>query len=105
MPEHEGFGYAYEASKQLVNAAFEEFGFQEIKAITAKENYASQKLLKRLGFEFEGLTNFFNDTEEYLFRIKRSAWLFRVLKTFISILELVLDKRNRFSSSFCRYSH
>jgi RimJ/RimL family protein N-acetyltransferase len=48
-------------------------GFQEIKAITAKENYASQKLLKRLGFEFQGLTNSFNDTEEYLFRIKRSA--------------------------------
>ena len=73
LPEYEGFGYAYEASKQLVNAAFKEFGFQEIKAITAKGNYASQKLLKRLGFEFKGLTNFFNDTEEYLYRIKRSA--------------------------------
>ena len=73
LPEYEGFGYAYEASKQLVSVAFEEFGLQEIKAITAKKNYASQKLLERLGFKFKGLTNFFNDTEEYLFIIKRSA--------------------------------
>lgn len=71
LPEYEGFGYAYEASRQLVNVAFTEFRFQEIKAITAKENYASQKLLQRLGFEFKGLTNFFDDTEEYLYKIKR----------------------------------
>ena len=46
LPEYEGFGYAYEASKQLVNAAFEEFGFQEIKAITAKKTTHPKNFLR-----------------------------------------------------------
>lgn len=74
LPEYEGFGYAYEASRQLVNAAFDEFRIQELKAITSIENHESQKLLGRLGFEFRGTTNLLNDNQrEYLYEIKRSV--------------------------------
>lgn len=38
LPEYEKNGYAFEAANKLKNAAFNEFGLAEIKAITAKDN-------------------------------------------------------------------
>ena len=47
LPPYEGLGYAYEASSRLLQDAFKDFGIEEIKAITSKENLASQKLLEK----------------------------------------------------------
>ncbi|HPE56263.1 MAG TPA: GNAT family N-acetyltransferase [Bacteroidales bacterium] len=66
LPEFEGFGYAYEAAKRLQQAACEDFGLDELSAITTKDNSRSQQLLKRLAFETESSLILPNDTEELL---------------------------------------
>lgn len=52
LPQHEKKGYAFEASKELLRAAEEDFGLKKINAITALENHGSQKLLEKLGLGF-----------------------------------------------------
>ena len=66
LPQFESLGYAYEASLRLLNAAFEEFDINEIKGITTKDNYASQRLLEKLGLKLNGTTELPNDDEELL---------------------------------------
>nr|WP_291865233.1 GNAT family N-acetyltransferase [Maribacter sp.] len=66
LPQYEGLGYAYESVHRLMRAAFEEFKIKEIKAITAKENISSQRLLEKLGLEITGTTQLPNDPEELL---------------------------------------
>lgn len=53
LPPYEGQGYAYEAASRLMQFAREELAVSEISGITAKQNFASQKLLKKLGLEFK----------------------------------------------------
>jgi len=53
LPEYEGQGYAFEASKRILDAAMHDFGLHTIRAITVRENVASQKLLEKLGLRFE----------------------------------------------------
>ena len=71
LPPYEGLGYAYEASRRLMKAAFEEFDIEEIKAITSKENISSQRLLEKLGLEMVGTTILPNEEEEILLYVKR----------------------------------
>jgi len=52
LPEHERKGYAFEAANELKRVGVEEFGISRIRAITTKENIASQKLLEKLGLKF-----------------------------------------------------
>ncbi len=66
LPEYEGCGYAYEASKRILKAGFEEFEISTIKAITSKKNTASQTLLNKLGLEMIGTTTLPNENEELL---------------------------------------
>lgn len=66
LTEYENAGYAFEASSRLKTAAFEDFKLTELKAITVRENTASQKLLEKLGFSLEGTTRLPNDDEELL---------------------------------------
>ena len=66
LPAYEGMGYGYEAASRLLTAAFEDFKIQEVKAITSKENIASQKLLEKLGLVLEGTTLLPNEDEEIL---------------------------------------
>ena len=66
LPAYEGLGYAYEASRRLMKAAFEEFEIEEIKAITSKENISSQRLIEKLGLEMVGTTTLPNEEEEIL---------------------------------------
>lgn len=74
LPEHEGFGYAFESANRILQAAYEDFGITEIKAITSKENFASQKLLDKLGLERIGTTKLPNEEEEILlYRIQKVA--------------------------------
>ena len=44
-------GYAYEAAAATMDYATTKLGLTKIVAITTKENHASQKLLKKIGFE------------------------------------------------------
>jgi RimJ/RimL family protein N-acetyltransferase len=66
LPAFEGQGYAYEASVAIRDAAFEQFGLDHIRAITVRENMASQKLLEKLGLTLVGTTTVPGDDAELL---------------------------------------
>ena len=66
LPEYEGLGYAYESTNRLKKAAFEEFEFEELNAITSKENISSQRLLEKLGLEMAGTIKLPNEDDELL---------------------------------------
>ena len=66
LTEFENNGYAFESSKRILQAAFEDFNLQTIVAITNKENKSSQKLLKKLGLAHSGVTTLPNETKEVL---------------------------------------
>jgi RimJ/RimL family protein N-acetyltransferase len=67
LPQHEKKGYAYEASKELLRAAGEDFKLKKINAITAGENLGSQKLLERLGLVFTKTVRLQGEEEDLLF--------------------------------------
>ncbi|WP_108869968.1 GNAT family N-acetyltransferase [Aquimarina aquimarini] len=69
LPGYEGKGYGYEAANKIKNLAYDEFGIQEILAITAKNNHSSQKLLEKLGLKLNGTTRLPNEDEELLLYI------------------------------------
>lgn len=66
LPQYENQGYGYEASSELMRAAVEDFNITNIKAITSKDNTASQKLLRKLGLSFIGKLTLPGDSEELL---------------------------------------
>ena len=66
LPEYEKKGFAFEASKKVKEAAFNEFKIETISAITKKDNISSQKLLEKLGLKFTGTTKLPDDNEELL---------------------------------------
>ncbi|WP_018476558.1 GNAT family N-acetyltransferase [Pontibacter roseus] len=66
LPEHEGKGYAFEAASEIKRAGVEEFGIGQIRAITAKDNIASQKLLEKLGLRYSKMVQLPNDNEELM---------------------------------------
>lgn len=66
LPKYEKKGFAFEASKRIKDAAFDEFEIEMISAITTKDNISSQKLLKRLGLKLMGTTKLPHDEEELL---------------------------------------
>lgn len=66
LPEYEGRGYGFEAANQVKHAAFQVFGISKIKAITSKDNLASQKLLRKLGLTFVEVFTLPNDSEELM---------------------------------------
>nr|WP_321408992.1 GNAT family N-acetyltransferase [uncultured Carboxylicivirga sp.] len=66
LPEYEKKGFAFEASAKLKEVAFNEFDIKTISAITAKDNFSSQKLIEKLGLRLMGTTNLPNDDEELL---------------------------------------
>lgn len=75
LPQHERKGYAYEASCIVRDAAFLQFGLEEIVGITTKDNKGSQLLLERLGLSFQSYTNLSNDEVELMFyALQKSDW-------------------------------
>lgn len=72
LPEFEGYGYAHEAADRLIRAAIEDFKISEITAITLPINYASQKLLEKIGLQFEKIIRLPKDTEDLMFYRLRS---------------------------------
>ena len=81
LPAYERLGYAYEAASILLQAAFTDFGIMEIKAITAKDNVSSQRLLEKLGLALIGTTTLPNDTEEILlYTIDKKKYQERIIE-------------------------
>lgn len=69
LPDYERQGYGFEAANRIKQFALEDLAMPTIQGITAKENMASQNLLKKLGFQLEGVVNLPNDPEElFLFK-------------------------------------
>ena len=66
LPQFEKKGYAFESANKIMQVAINELKITQIKAITIKENIASQKLLLKIGLEFEKTILIPNDSEELL---------------------------------------
>lgn len=66
LPKFEKQGYAFEASKEIMRAAKEEFGIAKVSGITSKEHHASQHLLRKLGLELTGTVVLSDEKEELL---------------------------------------
>lgn len=66
LPEYEKLGYALEASEEIMRAARDEFGITRISGITAKDHFASQKLLEKLGMQCTDTVILPDEDEELL---------------------------------------
>ena len=66
LPEFEEQGFGYESAEVIKEAAFNEFGIEQLKGITTKDNLASQNLLLKLGMTLNGTVKLPDDTEELL---------------------------------------
>ena len=76
LPQYERRGYAFEAAEKIMYLAFNKFGIPELKAITTKYNFASQKLLEKLGMLQNGTFTLPDDDEELLlYTIQKSQYL------------------------------
>ena len=67
FPEFEGKGYAYDAAAHLKDIAKRDFGVSKLSAITSKDNYASQKLIGKLGLKFQKFVTLPEETEELMY--------------------------------------
>ncbi len=66
LPKYENKGYGFESANTLKEVAFCEFNLREISAITTQRNVGSQKLLLKLGLQFEKSIRLIDDSEELL---------------------------------------
>lgn len=64
LKEFRGKGYAYEATKRVLDFGLEELKMSPIAAITTIENISSSNLLERMGFKHEQNIFIPNDPEE-----------------------------------------
>jgi RimJ/RimL family protein N-acetyltransferase len=76
-PAYQRRGLAGEAMKPVLDYAFSQRGCDKLIAITDPENYASQTLSLRLGFEFESEINAYGTLQER-YVLEREAYLARV---------------------------
>jgi ribosomal-protein-alanine N-acetyltransferase len=67
LPQFEKMGYAFEASKCLLEAAKKQFSLEVIGAITTIDNLSSQQLLKKLDFGFVGMIRLKAESEELMY--------------------------------------
>ncbi len=79
-PEHQGNGYATEATELMLDYVFGECGFHKVAAYVHETNDASAAVLESLGFEREGTLRqeVFTDGEwidEYRYAVLADEWL------------------------------
>ena len=67
LEEFEGKGYAYEAAQKVKSIGMDDYGLKKISAITSKDNFSSQNLIKKLGLEFKNYVTLPNDDEELMY--------------------------------------
>lgn len=53
LPQFEGKGYSYEATKVCLSYGIEKLGFKKVLGITSLDNIPSQKLLEKLGLVYK----------------------------------------------------
>lgn len=66
LPAFENQGYGFESANRLIQAAKNDFALKAVSAITAKNNFASQKLIEKLNLKLVGTTILPNEMEEIL---------------------------------------
>lgn len=66
LPQYEGHGYAFEAASRVKKMGIEDFEIKEISGITSPANFASQKLLRKLGLKQDGEVILPGETEKLL---------------------------------------
>lgn len=64
LPDYTGKGYAFEATKAVLQYGKEKLTIDKIVAITTIDNFSSEKVLLKLGFTFDSLIKEKNDAEE-----------------------------------------
>jgi len=64
LSEYEGFGYAYESTRAVLDYELEQHDFEKILAITLPANQRSINLLERLGFVYDKIIRLPNDPED-----------------------------------------
>ncbi|ACS79648.1 GNAT family N-acetyltransferase [Maridesulfovibrio salexigens] len=77
-----GYGYATEAARFALEYGFTKLDLDEIVSFTAKQNKASQAVMKRLGmsresetFEHPSIPVGNSLREHFLYRLQRNAWI------------------------------
>jgi len=66
LPAYEKQGYAFEGASKMMEIGFKTFNLNKISAITTKENLASQKLIEKLGMNYQAIINIPNDDADLL---------------------------------------
>jgi [ribosomal protein S5]-alanine N-acetyltransferase len=64
LPEYTGKGYAFEATKAVIQYGKEQLSIDKIVAITTIDNLNSEKVLLKLGFSFDSLIKENNASKE-----------------------------------------
>lgn len=67
LEEFEGQGYGFEAATKVKSIGMDHFGLTRLSAITTKDNFASQKLIGKLGLKFRKYVTIPNDDEELMY--------------------------------------
>ncbi|UFH30603.1 GNAT family N-acetyltransferase [Chryseobacterium sp. C-71] len=67
LEKFEGKGYMFEAAQKVKSIGMDDFGLTKISAITAKDNFSSQKLIERLGLKFQKYVTLPNEDEELMY--------------------------------------
>lgn len=67
LPEFEGKGYGFEAASELMKTAFNQWDLEKLSAMTSKENIASQKLILKLGFQYQSMARLPDKDEDLLY--------------------------------------
>ncbi|PQA94669.1 GNAT family N-acetyltransferase [Chryseobacterium shigense] len=67
LEEFEGKGYAFEAAQKVKSIGMDLFGLNKISAITTKDNFSSQNLIKKLGLSFKNYVTLPDDEEELMY--------------------------------------
>ncbi len=76
LPDYEGFGYAYESTRAVLDYELERHNFEKILAITLPANQRSINLLQRLGFVYDKIIRLPNDDVDlalYVLKISLSG--------------------------------
>lgn len=64
LPEYTGKGYAFEATKAVIQYGKEQLSIDKVVAISTIDNLNSEKVLLKLGFSFDSLIKENNSSEE-----------------------------------------
>jgi [ribosomal protein S5]-alanine N-acetyltransferase len=67
VPEFWSLGYAVESAAAVVKHAREVLGLGRLLAVTSPDNVASGRVLERIGFQYQGMTDWTNDEQVRLY--------------------------------------